>query len=88
MGLSLEKAVHCEIPSFRRGVVEVFALLGCYAALVDKLQLAVEDDLNPEGGTDRPSRNVTNYQPTQCNILEDTEPQKACYFLITSFVLK
>jgi hypothetical protein len=90
MGLSFEKAVHCEIPSFRRGVVEVFALLGCYEVLVGRWKLAVEDDfldcLNLEGGTDRPSRNVSNYQPTQCNIPEDPRPQQVCYFLITSFV--
>jgi len=54
--------------------------------------MAVEEDfldcLNLEDGTVRPSRNVSNYQPTQRNNPEVPRPQEVCYYLIASFESK
>ena len=74
---------HCLTSGFRRGVNEVYAILGyCTASIgtmrrlgttchIFKGQAVQEDCLTLEDGTDRSSRNVAKYQSTLCNIPEE-----------------
>ena len=74
---------HCLTSGFRRGVNEVYAILGYCTALIGTLrrlgttchifkgQAVQEDCLTLEDGTDRSSRNVAKYQSTLCNIQEE-----------------
>jgi len=61
---------------FRRVVNEIFALLGCYTALVLSYGRFF-DGLTLEDGADRLSRNVgTNYQSTLRNAPEQPRYQR------------
>jgi hypothetical protein len=71
---------------FRLGVNEIFALLGCNAALIviywhfgttclSRLKSQAGTFLTLEDGTDRLSRNVVNYQSTLRNIPEEWKSQ-------------
>ena len=86
-----ETRVQCEISGFRRGVVEIFALLGCYAVLVGCWQQTKKSNWTVytlKNGTDITSRNVGNYKQTLCNIPEERRPQEVHYILNWLFVLK
>jgi hypothetical protein len=59
----------CQISDFRRDVLEVFCLLGCYITCLHGCSAKFRDSMslvlfNPINGTDRLSRNVSKQLPT------------------------
>jgi hypothetical protein len=62
---SKKKQLLCLTSGFRRGVNEIFALLGCYAALIGSYLVTFQVNLSDpallfDEGKDRLSRNVRN----------------------------
>jgi hypothetical protein len=66
--MSIKSTRICDVSGFRRSVLDVFAYLGCYAALLGRCLPTFPDSLSvpsskgqkmtPEDGKDKLSRNV------------------------------